>query len=147
MEWGVWARKQGWWRYWAIVTKGTVLWEALCGLMAQQKLSQLSSSENAAPRPLNCHQDPPRAPEQQICQCIASGRVLGVPRLRVFRSLPPPSPPATTPGAEMADEEPVNPQLEVEESCKPQCVKLLLEYQVRGCGRARCPGWTCSDRL
>ena len=47
----------------------------------------------------------------------------------------------------MADEEPVNPQLEVEESCKPQCVKLLLEYQVRGCGRARCPGWACSDRL
>jgi hypothetical protein len=31
----------------------------------------------------------------------------------------------------MADEEPVNPQIEVEESCKPQCVKAWLEYQVR----------------
>ena len=32
----------------------------------------------------------------------------------------------------MADEEPVNPQIELEEACKPQCVKALLEYQVRG---------------
>jgi hypothetical protein len=47
----------------------------------------------------------------------------------------------------MADEEPVNPQLEVEESCKPQCVKLLLEYQVSVVCRARCPGWACIDRL
>ena len=32
----------------------------------------------------------------------------------------------------MADEEPVNPQLEVEESCKPQCVKAWLEYEASG---------------
>jgi hypothetical protein len=31
----------------------------------------------------------------------------------------------------MADEEPVNPQHAVEEACKPQCVKLLLQYEVR----------------
>lgn len=30
---------------------------------------------------------------------------------------------------DMAEEEPVNPQQEVEESCKPQCVKAWLEYQ------------------
>ena len=29
----------------------------------------------------------------------------------------------------MADEEPVNPQIEVEEACKPQCVKAWLVYQ------------------
>lgn len=38
----------------------------------------------------------------------------------------------------MAEEEPVNPQIEVEESCKPQCVKALLAYQVRAvCGPSR----------
>lgn len=34
-------------------------------------------------------------------------------------------------GRTMAEEEVVNPQIEVEESCKPQCVKALLAYQVR----------------
>lgn len=38
----------------------------------------------------------------------------------------------------MADEEPVNPQIEVEESCKPQCVKAWLEYQV---GKGQCRSW------
>lgn len=39
----------------------------------------------------------------------------------------------------MADEE-VNPQIEVEESCKPQCVKAWLEYQASGGGG---PGRRC----
>jgi hypothetical protein len=41
----------------------------------------------------------------------------------------------------MADEEPVNTQLEVEEACKPQCVKAWLEYQASraaaGAGKGR----------
>ena len=47
----------------------------------------------------------------------------------------------------MADEEPVNPQLEVEESCKPQCVKAWLEYEASGLaerlsgGRRAAKGW------
>ena len=32
----------------------------------------------------------------------------------------------------MADEEPVNPKVEAEEACKPQCVKAWLTYQVGG---------------
>lgn len=30
----------------------------------------------------------------------------------------------------MSDEEPVNPKPELEEACKPRCIKALLEYQV-----------------
>jgi hypothetical protein len=29
----------------------------------------------------------------------------------------------------MAEEEIVNPQIELEEACKPQCIKALLAYQ------------------
>ena len=29
----------------------------------------------------------------------------------------------------MADEEPVNPRPEIEEACRPQCVKPMLEYE------------------
>ncbi|KAL4423424.1 hypothetical protein ABPG77_010002 [Micractinium sp. CCAP 211/92] len=58
----------------------------------------------------------------------------------------------------MADEEPVNPQIEVEESCKPQCVKAWLEYQACAervekdeSGEAHCTGqyfdyWHCIDK-
>jgi len=30
----------------------------------------------------------------------------------------------------MSDEEPLNPKPELEEACKPRCIKALLEYQV-----------------
>ncbi|KAI3426882.1 hypothetical protein D9Q98_006828 [Chlorella vulgaris] len=58
----------------------------------------------------------------------------------------------------MADEEPVNPQHAVEEACKPQCVKLLLQYEACAervekdeSGEAHCTGqyfdyWHCIDK-
>lgn len=74
------------------------------------------------------------------------GRAIGLPGRP--RAHPAPSQPAPVPdrpsrrvfvgvslpplaAAAMADEE-VNPQIEVEESCKPQCVKAWLEYQASG---------------
>ena len=42
--------------------------------------------------------------------------------------------------ARRADDEPVDPKPEVEESCKPKCVKQLLAYQVRAVGFSRTIG-------
>ncbi|KAL5562787.1 hypothetical protein UlMin_032534, partial [Ulmus minor] len=58
----------------------------------------------------------------------------------------------------MADEEPVDPKKYLEESCKPKCVKPLLEYQacvkrIQGdeSGHKHCTGqyfdyWSCVDK-
>ncbi|KAL5854879.1 hypothetical protein ACOSQ4_004681 [Xanthoceras sorbifolium] len=58
----------------------------------------------------------------------------------------------------MADEEPVDPKKYFEESCKPKCVKPLLEYQacvkrIQGdeSGHKHCTGqyfdyWSCIDK-
>ncbi|KAH7836061.1 hypothetical protein Vadar_032372 [Vaccinium darrowii] len=58
----------------------------------------------------------------------------------------------------MADEEPVDPKKELEEACKPKCVKHLLEYKkcvkrIEGdeSGHKHCTGqyfdlWGCIDK-
>lgn len=58
----------------------------------------------------------------------------------------------------MSDEEPVDPKHEVEESCKPKCVKPLLQYQAcvkrieqDESGHKHCTGqyfdyWHCVDK-
>ncbi|KAM6581175.1 hypothetical protein CsatA_004949 [Cannabis sativa] len=61
-------------------------------------------------------------------------------------------------GAARADDEPVDPKKYLEESCKPKCVKPLLEYQacvkrIQGddSGHKHCTGqyfdyWSCVDK-
>ncbi|XP_057830893.1 cytochrome b-c1 complex subunit 6-1, mitochondrial [Cryptomeria japonica] len=58
----------------------------------------------------------------------------------------------------MSDEEPVDPKHEIEESCKPKCVKPLLQYQAcvkrieaDETGHKHCTGqyfdyWHCIDK-
>ncbi|KAI3912955.1 hypothetical protein MKW98_019308, partial [Papaver atlanticum] len=56
----------------------------------------------------------------------------------------------------MADEDPINPKEYLEESCKPKCVKALLEYKnctkrIEGDDTKHCTGqyfdyWSCVDK-
>ena len=46
----------------------------------------------------------------------------------------------------MSDDEPVNPKPEIEEKCRPACVKHWIAYEVRGrLGRERAWGWAVKE--
>uniref|UniRef100_A0A6N2KPB8 ubiquitinyl hydrolase 1 n=1 Tax=Salix viminalis TaxID=40686 RepID=A0A6N2KPB8_SALVM len=82
-----------------------------------------------------------------------SGRFVRV-NLPIIVSLTPPN----KESRELADEEPVDPKKYLEESCKPKCVKPLLEYQAcvkriqdDETGHKHCTGqyfdyWSCVDK-
>lgn len=63
------------------------------------------------------------------CPCSASGTAPPLPIAWVCALTHHPPGGSSSAAAAMSDEEPVSPQGEVEESCKPQCVKAWLEYQ------------------